>query len=389
MFLCYSKLKIQLVIIMGVFSIMQTPEFAQQTVTRSEREIKTEISGRNSSGEEIKIFTLTNRGGMSIKITNYGGIVTDISVPDRNGNTANVVLGFASPFDYMQQRYKDACPHFGAIIGRYGNRIAKGEFTLDGKKYSLARNNGAHHLHGGVTGFDKVVWNASTAADDNSSTLTLKYLSPDGEEGYPGNLNVTVDYTLTDKNELIINYLAATDKATPLNLTHHSYFNLAGEGNGDVLEHEIMIAADKYIPVDETLIPTGKYADVSGTPFDLRKPKRIADGIEKVEGGYDNTFVLNKTQGADPDTAAFAYDMHSGRTLEVYTTEPGIQFYTGNFLDGTLTGPSGKKYGKHAGFCLETQHFPDSPNQPAFPSTVLRPGEKYISKTIYKFGVQK
>lgn len=389
MFLSYSELRIKLVIIMGVISIMQTPEFAQQTVTRSEREIKTEISGRNSSGDEIKIFTLTNRSGMTVKITNYGGIVTDISVPDRNGNPANVVLGFSNPFDYMLQSYKDACPHFGAIIGRYGNRIANGEFTLDGKKYSLARNNGAHHLHGGVAGFDKVVWNASSALGDSSSTLTLRYLSPDGEEGYPGNLNVTVDYTLTDENEMIIDYLATTDKATPLNLTHHSYFNLAGEGNGDVLDHEIMIAADQYIPVDETLIPTGKYAEVAGTPFDLRKSVRIGDGIQKVEGGYDNSFVLRKPRSTDPETAAFARDINSGRTLEVYTTEPGIQFYTGNFLDGTLTGPSGKKYVKHAGFCLETQHFPDSPNQPAFPSTVLRPGEKFTSKTIYKFGVQK
>jgi aldose 1-epimerase len=303
-------------------------------------------------------------------------------MPDKNGNKSNIVLGFNELKGYMAPP-----PYFGAIIGRYGNRIAKGKFTLEGKQYTLATNNNANHLHGGNKGFDKVVWDA-TPATDNTPSLTLNYLSKDGEEGYPGNLRVTVKYTLTDADELQIEYNAETDKATPVNLTNHSYFNLTGDVSNTVLNHSLMIDADKYTPVDTGLIPTGELKDVTGTPFDFRQAKLIGKEIGQVPGGYDHNWVINR-KGSGMQRVAVLSDSITGRQLEVYTTEPGIQFYSGNFLDGTLKTSDGKPMNKHTGMCLETQHFPDSPNKPNFPTTTLKPGEKYHTTTTYKVSVQK
>ncbi len=337
------------------------------------------------SGQPVDIFTLRNANGIEIKATNYGGIITSIVVPDRNGRPGDIVLGF----DDLQSYVKDS-PYFGAIVGRYGNRIAKGHFTLDGHTYTLAVNNGPNHLHGGLEGFDKVIWRAEPLA--GATGLVLSRRSPDGEEGYPGNLDVRVTYRLTDDNQLVIDYHATTDKATPVNLTQHSYFNLAGEG--DVLGHELTIDADRYTPVDANLIPTGELAPVAGTPFDFRKPTAIGARIDqpnqqlKNAGGYDHNWVLNR-KGSALQLAARVVEPKTGRTLEVSTTQPGLQFYSGNFLDGTLKGKGGRVYQKHAGMCLETQHYPDSPNHPAFPSTVLRPGEQYDTQTVFRFGVRK
>lgn len=307
-------------------------------------------------------FVLKNRSGMEIHAIDYGGIITKIITQDRTGNFGNVALGFGHPEDYKHKNV----PYFGALIGRFGNRIARGRFTLDGKTYSLAVNNGPNHLHGGITGFDKVFWKA----EQNANTLALTYTSKDGEEGYPGNLRVTVTYELTETNELKIRYEAETDKATPANLTQHTYFNLTAEKDQTVLDHEIAIHAEEYTEVDQDLTPTGRLIPVSGTDFDFRKPRKIS------HGGYDHNFVLTGKSG-ELKPAATLFDPKSGRFLEVRTTEPGIQFYSGNFLEKKWTG-----------LCLETQHFPDSPNHPEFPSTILRPGNKYTSTTIYKFGVK-
>lgn len=337
--------------------------------------------------DSIKLYTLTNPSGMQVKITNYGAIVTAILVPDRNGKLADVTLGYDRVEDYINAVDK---PYFGAIVGRYGNRIAKGEFTLDGETYSLATNNGVNHLHGGVIGFDKVVWDAKLVGGEDWDGLQLQYLAKDKEEGYPGNLSVQVTYKLTDDNELIVDYLATTDKATPVNLTQHSYFNLKGEGEGDILDHELMLNAKRYTPVDETLIPTGELAAVEGTPFDFTSAKPIGRDIEQQDQqlefglGYDHNFVLDR-DGDGLSLAARVRDPASGRTMEIHTTEPGIQFYCGNFLDGRLKGKSGKPYLHRGGFCLETQHYPDSPNQPEFPSTILKPGEEYKTTTVFKF----
>ncbi|MHC4195239.1 MAG: aldose epimerase family protein [Planctomycetota bacterium] len=343
--------------------------------------IAKESFGSTPDGAAVNLYTLTSAGGIEVKITNYGGIITSLKTPDRDGNLDDIVLGYDTLAEYIEDT-----PYFGALIGRYGNRIAKGKFTLDGAEYTLAKNNGENHLHGGIKGFDKVVWTAEEIKDENSVGLKLKYLSKDGEEGYPGNLNCTVVYTLTD-NDLIISYEAQTDKLTVINLTSHSYFNLAGHASGDILNHELMLNADRYTPVDATLIPTGRIAPVKGTPLDFTTPTPIGERIAHIEGGgYDHNFVLNSSEGSLA-LAARAYEPKTGRVMEISTTEPGIQFYSGNFLDGSNKG-KGATYNRHNGFCLETQHFPDSPNKPDFPSVVLRPGEKYTQLTVHEFSVK-
>lgn len=334
-----------------------------------------------TDGKKVQLFTLTNKAGTEVKITNYGGIITSWVAPDKAGGRSNIVLGFDSLSGYLVKP-----PYFGATIGRYGNRIGDAKFSLEGKTYPLAANNGKNHLHGGNKGFDKVVWDAAPATDGTPS-LTLSYLSPDGDEGYPGNLRTTVKFTLTDDNEVRIEYDAETDKATPVNLTNHSYFNLSGDPANTILNHTLWIDADRYTPVDNTLIPTGQLTTVKGTPFDLTEPHKIGARIAQVQGGYDHNFVLNKT-GADTKLVAWLQDSATGRKLEVYTTEPGLQFYSGNFLDGSIQNSNGKVIPKHGALCLETQHFPDSPNKPEFPSTILKPGEKYHTVTTYKLLVQ-
>jgi aldose 1-epimerase len=343
--------------------------------------------GKTADGTTVDVFTLRNASGIEVRAITYGGIITSLKVPDKNGAMGDIVLGFNSLDDYLKDH-----PFFGAIVGRYGNRIGRGRFTLDGKAFQLATNNGANHLHGGVRGFDKQVWQAEPMS--GRAGVTFSRTSPDGEEGYPGTLAVRVSYELTDHNELVVSYLATTDKATPVNLTQHSYFNLAGEGTGDILQHSLTINADRYTPVDGTLIPTGELAAVKGTPFDFTTATaigaRINDSHPQLKNGqgYDHNFVLNRT-GSDLSLAARVVEPTSGRTLEVSTTEPGVQFYAGNFLDGKLTGKSGRAYPRRSGFCLETQHFPDSPNKPQFPSTILKPGEQYNSKTVFTFGVAR
>lgn len=353
----------------------------------SRKEIKREPFGKMPDGQAVERFALTNARGVVLQAISYGGIITSLRVPDRNGRFDDIVLGFDSLDGYLKDH-----PFFGAIIGRYGNRIAKGAFTLEGQTYKLAANNGPNHLHGGNKGFDKVLWTAEPVAGSNAVAFTRT--SSDGEEGYPGNLRVRVTYTLTDANELIVDYLATTDRATPVNLTQHSYFNLAGQASGDILGHQLMLNADRYTPVDETLIPTGELAPVAGTPFDFRKGTAIGarinqDSAQLKNGkGYDHNWILNR-KGAGRELAARVVEPKTGRTMEITTTEPGIQFYTGNFLDGTLTGKAGAVYKHRTGFCLETQHYPDSPNQPKFPSTTLRPGSEYKTSTVFTFGIAK
>ncbi|MBW8016211.1 MAG: galactose mutarotase [Planctomycetes bacterium] len=340
--------------------------------------------GTLSDGTSVYLCTLTNDNGMVAKITNYGGIVTELHVPDRDGKMTDVVLGYEN-----LDKYVEATPYFGALIGRYGNRIAKGKFTLGGKEYTLATNNDENHLHGGDAGFDKVVWAATAKRTPNGPSLELKYISKDSEEGYPGNLTCKVIYTLTNDNELKIKYEATTDAPTVVNLTHHSYFNLAGHDSGTILDQQLMLDADKYTPVDEGLIPTGVLAPVEGTPMDFRTPTAIGARIAQLTGdpgGYDHNWVLNNSDGSYAKVASL-YEPKSGRLMEIFTSEPGLQFYSGNFLDGSNKG-KGATYNKHNGLCLETQHFPDSPNQPQFPSTVLRPGEKYGYTTSYKFSTK-
>ncbi len=341
------------------------------------------------SGDSVSAYTLTNASGIVLRAINYGGIVTSLRTPDRGGALADIVLGYDSLAGYLK-----TSPYFGAIVGRYGNRIAKGRFTLDGATYTLAVNNGPNALHGGLVGFDKVVWRAEPWDSTGKVGVVFRYVSKDGEEGYPGTVTVRVTYTLTDTNEFAIEYHASTDKATPINLTQHTYFNLAGDGSGTILDQQITIDADAFTAVDSTLIPTGVLQPVEGTPFDFRKGATIGARINEPHqqvirgGGYDHNFVLNRT-GDGLVHAARVVDTVSGRTLDVATTEPGLQFYSGNFLDGTIVGKSGHVYQRRAGFCLETQHFPDSPNRPSFPSTILRPGAEYRSRTVYTFGVLK
>ena len=350
--------------------------------------IKKESFGKTKEGQEVTLYTLTNSNGIESKITDYGGIVVSLKVPDRSGKMDDVVLGFDNLDGYLKGH-----PFFGALVGRYGNRIGKGRFTLNGVEYKLATNNGENHLHGGIKGFDKAVWKAKELKTNSGVGLELTYLSKDGEEGYPGNLSVRVVYTLTDKNELKIDYFATTDKDTVVNLTNHSYFNLAGQGNGDILKHEVTINADNFTPVDSTLIPTGELRRVKNTPFDFTTSTAIGKRVEqddeqlKFGGGYDHNFVVNGKPGVLRQAVKVA-EPSSGRVMEVLTTEPGVQFYIGNFLDGSLTGKNGKVYQRRYGFCFETQHFPDSPNKPKFPSTVLKKGETYRTTTIYRFGTQ-
>ena len=341
-------------------------------------------------GKPVEIATLKNTRGIEMQAINYGAIITALRVPDRTGAVADVVLGFDRPDSYWAD---PPPPYFGSIVGRYGNRIAKAQFAIGGRTYKLAANNGPNHLHGGVRGFDKVLWDMSTRNSAQGSSVIFARTSADGEEGYPGNLRVTVTYTLTDKNEVIIDYRATTDKATPVNLTQHSYFNLAGEGSGDILGHQLTVNADRYTPVDDTLIPTGQLAPVEGTPFDFRQATAIGARIDgdhaqlKAGKGYDHNYVLNR-KGTGAQFAARLTDPKSGRTLEVTTTEPGIQFYSGNFLDGKIKGKQGHVYGHRTGLCLETQHYPDSPNQKNFPTTILQPGKVYSSRTVWTFSAK-
>lgn len=364
---------------------------AASTNSESESTMKMSIShepfGKTADGEDVLLYTLANSHGMKVKIMTYGAIVVSVEVPDRDGKLANVNLGFDNLDMYLKGH-----PYFGAIIGRYGNRIAGGKFTLDGKEYTLAVNNGPNHLHGGLKGFDKAVWKVvgGAAVVDNDAQvarLKLQHSSPDGDEGYPGKFDVTVMYTLTNDNELKIDYTAKTDKPTVFNLTNHCYWNLAGAGSGDVLKHELTLHCDKYLPVDATSIPLGEEKDVAGTPMDFRTQTAIGARIAQVEGGgYDHNYIINGYDGKSPKPAARMVDPGSGRVMEISTTEPGVQFYTGNFL-GADAGSA--HAGKHGAFCLETQHYPDSPNKPAFPTVVLKPGEEYKSTTVHRFSVEK
>ncbi|HVG14305.1 MAG TPA: aldose epimerase family protein [Chitinophagaceae bacterium] len=334
-----------------------------------------------TDGKKVSLFTLTNKNGAQVKITNYGGIVTSWMTPDRNNKMGDVVLGFNDLKGYLAKP-----PYFGALIGRYGNRIGNAKFTIDGAEYKLAANNDKNHLHGGEKGFDKAVWDA-TPSSGGTPSLNLSYISKDGEEGYPGNLKVNVKYTLTDDNELTIEYDAETDKATHVNLTNHSYFNLSGDVSNTILSQKLWVDADRYTPVDKGLIPTGELKSVKGTPFDFTEEHTIGERIASA-GGYDHNFVLNK-QDSSLKLVAYVKDSLSGRKLEVFTTEPGLQFYTGNFLDGSIKTSDGKAINKNAALCLETQHFPDSPNKPSFPSTLLKPGQKYHTVTKYKVSLDK
>jgi aldose 1-epimerase len=346
--------------------------------------------GKTPDGQQVDLYVLTNKGGVEAAITTYGGAVVSLKVPDRNGKLGDVVLGYDSAEGYVNDK-----SYFGAIVGRYGNRIGHAQFSLDGKTYTLAKNNGENSLHGGIKGFNKAVWVAKEISMKGGQSLKLSYLSKDGEEGFPGNLKVSVTYTLTDANALQIEYSATTDKKTVVNLTNHSYFNLAGPGSGDILGHQLMIQADQLTPVDAGLIPTGELRDVAGTPFDFREATAIGARIDqdeeqlKLGGGYDHNFVLRRAAYVEESLAARAVEPTSGRVLEVWTTEPGVQFYTGNFLDGTAKGKDGIAYTKRSAFCLETQHYPDSPNQPKFPSVILNPGERYHTITAYKFSIEK
>jgi aldose 1-epimerase len=342
--------------------------------------VETGVFGKMPDGTEVKSFTLVNDKGMRAVLIEYGATLVSLDVPDRMGIAGDVVLGFNS-----LEEYREKSPYFGAICGRVANRIARGQFELDGRKYSLAINNEPNSLHGGEVGFDKVVWRGTPRETPEGQAVVFTYLSKDGEEGYPGNLLSTVTYTLTKDNSLVVDYSAVSDAPTPVNLTHHSYFNLAGEGSGDILDHELFINAERYTPGDDTLIPAGQLAPVVNTPLDFTSPMKIGARIKKVEGGYDHNFVISRFDDTSMTLAARVYEPKSGRVMEIHTTEPGLQFYSGNFLDGTITGKSGKPYKKHNAFCLETQHYPDSINKPEWPSIVLRPGDTYRHTIVHRF----
>ena len=373
-----GKLRITATFIMAVISVSVLQAEANPKMQK-------QSFGKTEDGQQTDLYILTNKNGMEVAITNYGGTVVTLKVPDRNGKIEDVVLGYDKLEDYEAGK-----AYFGATVGRYANRIAHAKFTLDGVTYTLPKNDGDNHLHGV---FNKRVWNPKDVSGSDGQALELTYVSKGGEDGYPGNLSVKVVYTLTGQNELKIDYSATTDKDTVLNLTNHCYFNLAGQGNGDILQQQLMIRADRFTPVDATLIPTGELRSVKGTPFDFTTSTVIGARIDqeneqlKLGKGYDHNWVLNNSTAGSLYIAAQAYDPHSGRLLEVSTTEPGLQLYTGNFLDG-IRGKGGKVYNRRYAFCLETQHFPDSPNHPQFPSTVLKPGQHFQSTTIYKFSTK-
>jgi aldose 1-epimerase len=357
----------------------KAPTTREATVTRAP-------FGTTPEGDSVELFRLTNAHGVELDAITYGGIITSLKVPDRTGTLGDVVLGYDSLAGYLR-----SSPYFGAIVGRYANRIARGAFTLNGTTYHLAINNPPNALHGGLRGFDKVVWQAEPLSDARGAGVIFRHTSPDGDEGYPGTVTVQVTYTLTDSNDVVIDYQATTDKPTPINLSQHSYFNLAGSGS--VLDHELMIAADSFTPIDSTFIPTGVIAPVAGTPFDFRTPHRIGERINddnqqlRFAGGYDHNFVLNHA-GTGLALAARLTDPSSGRVLEIHTDQPGVQFYSGNFLDGTITGKRGMVYAHRNGLALETQHFPDSPNHPRFSSTIIEPGQQFHSRTVWHFGIE-
>jgi aldose 1-epimerase len=353
--------------------------------------------GTTPDGKAVEIFTMKNSNGLEVHAMTYGAIITSIKTPDETGKLGDIVLGFDSLGGYTNPAYIAHLPYFGAVVGRYANRIAGGKFSIDGTQYQLPTNDGPNSLHGGTKGFDQRVWDGTPFQNDTAAGVVLTYTSPDGQEGYPGTLNVQVTYTLTNSNELVVDYHATTDKPTIVNLAQHSYWNLENDGKTDILTHKLMINADSFTPIDSTFIPTGKIEAVAGTPFDFRTPKEIGRDINednqqlKYAKGYDDNWVLNKTptdSATGLTVAAEVWAPTTGRTLEVLTNQPGIQFYSGNFLDGTITGKDGITYGHRAAFALETQHFPDSPNHPDFPSTVLRPGEQYNTRTIFRFGVE-
>lgn len=342
--------------------------------------------GKTPDGETVELFTLTNANGLTAKVTNFGALLTELHIPDRNNVLADVVMGFDNLEAYLKGH-----PHFGCTTGRVANRIAKGKFVLNGESYSLAINNGPNHLHGGLKGIDKRVWNASSVVQPDSEAVQFSYQSPDGEEGYPGNLDIQVAYILTNNNELKIEYRATTDKPTPVNLTNHSYFNLEGVGAGLILDHELMINAQFYTPADETSIPTGEILNVEGSPMDFTRAKRIGADIDKIKGkpgGYDHNFVLNKDFNEQLALAAKVRDPKSGRIMEVLTSEPGIQLYTANYLDGQHIGKGGTAYNKQTAFCLECQCFPDSVNWPHFPTVILNPGLEYFQSTVHRFSAE-
>jgi aldose 1-epimerase len=358
---------------------------AAKNPSRTHAGVRKMAYGKTNDGTPVDLYVLTSAKGMKAKVITYGAILTELDVPDRDGKFADVVLGFDDLEGYLGKH-----PYFGATVGRVANRIAKGQFTLKGKAYHLAVNNGPNALHGGKKGFDKVVWKAEPLKEPDGAAVKFTYRSPDGEEGYPGNLTVSVTYTLAGDNELKIDYRATTDQATPVNLSNHSYFNLAGPASGDILGHELMLNADKYTPVDDTLIPTGEIKPVKGTPLDFTKSTKIGARIDQMKGdpgGYDHNFVLNKN-GKGPTLAARVYEPKTGRVMEMFTTEPGVQFYTGNFLDGSNKGKGGVVYKKQQGFCLVAQHFPDSVHHANFPSVILEPGKTYSQTTVYKFSAK-
>lgn len=370
---------VALVLAIGVF-LVASAYSAPEVSGMSKSSLKVMPFGQTPEGTPVDLYVLTNTNGCVAKIMTYGAILTELWVPDRNSKLGDVILGFDNLAGYLAGH-----PYFGATVGRVGNRIAKGSFTLDGKTYTLATNDGPNTLHGGRKGFDKVVWKAAPAMTAEGPSVRFTYLSKDGEEGYPGNLRATVVYTLTNKDALKIEYWATTDKATPINLTNHTYFNLAGAETGGILRHRLQLNADYYTPVDATLIPTGEIAPVTGTPLDFTRPHRIGERIAQMGGkpvGYDHNLVL---RGIGLKLAAHVDELTSGRRMDMYTTEPGVQFYTGNFLDGSIKGKGGVAYNQYHAFCLEAQHYPDSINQPNFPSTVLRPGQVYRQTTVYRF----
>ena len=379
-----SNIAVLAIVLTALGNMLSPPEMVSAMI---KPKISKQAFGMTTAGEPVELYTLTSARGVEARIMTYGGTVVSLKVPDRHGMLGDIVLGYETLDGYLNNN-----PYFGSIIGRYGNRIGKASFSLNGKQYSLPKNNGENTLHGGIKGFGKVVWKAKEVDTTDGAGLSLTYLSKDGEEGFPGNLSVTVVYTLTNNNELKIDYSATTDKATVVNLTHHSYFNLAGEG--DILKHELMINAGKFTPVDSGLIPTGELRAVKGTPMDFTTPAVIGARIDQQDEqltlgkGYDHNWVLNATKAGGLALAARVYEPSSGRVMEILTTEPGLQFYSGNFLDGSITGKGGQVYKHRSGFCLETQHFPDSPNKPTFPSTVLRQGQRYRTTTIHRFSTK-